>query len=662
MLGGDCGEGLAGQSATEGRGETVSGVCAVLARSRRPLEEQLIDVMVAAAPHRATGGMGRYRDASAAVAELTRSRARRGGAGPAVDTATGVMVVADARIDNFDELRQALRTAPTDHASPAALLSAAYRRWGAAFLARVIGDFAVIVWDPGCRQLLLARDPMGMRSLYYRVEPERVLIATELAQLLAVPGVPDEPDERMAAAYLAGCFGALDWTYYQGISQVAPAHAVVIDADGAVPVRAQRYWDIDPGHRITHRSERDYAEHLRELYLGAVRARLVGDRPVGVFLSGGVDSGAVASTAGWLLERDRLAPRFHAYLWDFGAFTQCDERHISRHIIERYPMDATDVPVDDAGPLSGYPEHAPDLDDPFHGHFQTMLDRGFACAQNDGVGPLFTGMRGDLAAGPIDVDYQVLLRRRQWAALAGELRRHAHVTGEALGTLAQRRLLPGVRKALRRRSAAYWARRVTRQGRPRSPGSYPDWINADFARRVDLAGMLAEYTEVATPPLDGPFRRRRYQWVFMPMHLRWATSHERRAARFGIEAVDAWSDRRIAEFCIAVPQQVLDSTCTLDKRLVREAMRGLMPEAFRLTARKIVPTPVFVEALRGVAVPHVRHLLTESRAEAAGWVDAASLRGHFERFLTGGPLARELWWALSLEWWLRVREQARGSA
>lgn len=604
--------------------------------------------------------MERYLDDQVALAQLQRVPERDR---LSVHAETGVVVVADARLDNRVELRRLLaRDAPARQAPDTALILEGYLRWGPGVLPRLVGDYALMVWDPRHRRLLLARDPMAMRALYYRVESDRVLVATEVKQILAVPGVPDEPDERMAAAYLAGCFGDLEWTYYRSVQQVAPSHAVMVTPD---TVHRWRYWDVDPGRVVTHASEAEYAEHLREVFLEAVRARVTGNGRVGVFLSGGVDSGALASAAGWLNEREELQVDLRSYSWDFGSFTQCDERHLSRHIVERYGITATDVRVDDAGPLAGYPEQAPDLDDPFHGHFQTMLDRGMQQASTDGVGRLFTGMRGDLAVGPTDVDYRWLIEDRRGRELFDELGRHRRVTGMSWTELLRRHVLPELRPRLHPRALLAAVRRGARRQRsgevPGGTPAYPPWIAPELADRVDLPEVLSRYTDVATPPLRGAFRRRRYQWLFMPMHLRWAVSHERRAAGFGLEAVDAWSDRRVAELCVAIPQQMMDVRSDLEKRLARRAMKGVMPESFRRGAGKVLPTPLFHETLRTQAAPVVRKLLNESCAEARGWIDPAPLRENFEAFVAGGRLRGEFWWAISLEWWLRVHESERAN-
>ena len=159
----------------------------------------------------------------------------------------------------------------------------------------------------------------------------------------------------------------------------------------------------------------------------------------------------------------------------------------------------------------------------------------------------------------------------------------------------------------------------------------------------------------AEPPeaLLGYARRERYRLLFVSMHMRGMVWSERTNAAFGLGFVDPWSDRRLAELVLAVPQAVLNRPGELGKRLVREAMRGIMPEEFRRTAAKIVPQPLFDRALRRDAVGTIRHLLIDMEADRRGYLDGEALRGHYDDVVAGGRAHVTLWWAITLEMWLR---------
>jgi asparagine synthase (glutamine-hydrolysing) len=265
---------------------------------------------------------------------------------PLTDTEAGLVLVADARLDNREELLHALKPRRVNGVvTDAGLILAAYRAWGEECAERLLGDFAVALWDGRKRRLFLARDVMGMRGLYYRVERGRVLFATEVKQILAAPGVETDIFEPAVGAHLVGAYGPADWTFWEGIAQVPPGHAVVVEAER---VRSRRYWELDPGRRIRYRRDEEYAEHFRSLFADSVRARLRSVAPVGVLLSGGTDSGSVAAMGGWLLANEPgvSVPEFRAYSFAFDELKECDERHISGPLAEHFGIPVTDVPAD----------------------------------------------------------------------------------------------------------------------------------------------------------------------------------------------------------------------------------------------------------------------------------------------------------------------------
>jgi asparagine synthase (glutamine-hydrolysing) len=355
---------------------------------------------------------------------------------PLVSDRGSLVLTADARVDNRGELMRSLRAKgylqkeyPQGEAlTDADLIVAAYQCWGEACPTHIIGDFAFVVWDAKRRRLFASREPMGTRALYYRVEPRRVLFATEIKQILAVPGVPARIFDPAVGAFLAVSAGLPQWTFYEGIEQLPPAHALSVDASGP---RTWRYWDIDPDFRIEYADEDEYAEHFIEIFKEAVRCRLRSLKPVGIFLSGGMDSGSVASTAGWLLRQGEAGthPGFRAYCWAFEEHAQADERHISDRIVHHYDLPVTYIPADSAWPLKDYPTHGPDRDEPYVAIFRALNDRALATARAEGMGWIFTGGLGDVTVGEDVFDYLGLLREGQWQRLWDELRAHGRLWG-----------------------------------------------------------------------------------------------------------------------------------------------------------------------------------------------------------------------------------------
>jgi asparagine synthase (glutamine-hydrolysing) len=209
------------------------------------------------------------------------------------------VLVADVRLDNRAELTEALRI-PAPQARTlcdSAILLAAIERWNESCFERLVGDYAFAAWDGMRRQLLLARDPLGQRPLHYHRGNKFFAFASMPKGLHALPDVPYAPDEERVAECLMLIPETGTRSYFLGIERVEPGHFVTVTPDD---LATRRHWQ--PSKRqIALRRPEDYSEALRDLLDQVVSCRLRGTGDVGVYLSGGFDSGAVATTAARLL-------------------------------------------------------------------------------------------------------------------------------------------------------------------------------------------------------------------------------------------------------------------------------------------------------------------------------------------------------------------------
>jgi asparagine synthase (glutamine-hydrolysing) len=618
----------------------VSGACGIVSLTREAIAPGVVEAMAAVAPYRGPATVWSPANCQAVLAQ----QARRGGAGPYVSS--DLVVVGDVRLDDRSTLAAQLGddgvgVPPGD----LALVAAAFRRWGPRCVERLLGDYAFAVLDVEDHRLFLARDPMGMRPLHLRVERgRRVVFGTEAVQVLAAPGVPDEIDERAVAAHLlladhdAMCF-------FAGVESLGPGEGVLIE--GPDRIRRSRRVVLEPGPLLRYRSLGDYADHLRHLWLSAVEDR-VRDAPgeVGVLLSGGMDSGSVAASAGWLRTEGRVcAEPLRTYSWAYEVHPECDERAVSSLIVEAYGLLGRDIPDAGAWPLGDLPACGPHADDPLLGAFQVMIERSLAAAAADGVSTLLGGDRGDLVAGPLGLSYPRLVRRAGVGAMGRELAAERAVCDRTWPPWLWHEVAVPLGRGLGRvpaRARAALARR--------SSGVAQDsWVSPYLSR------LLSDAPQGGSPPgaLVGSWERR--SLILLGEQMRGMQWSERTYARHGVAFVDPWSDLRVAQFAVDVPQGVLNRAGGPNKRLVREAMAGVMPDAARLAAGKVLPTPFFEAGLRGPAAATVRQLVKGSEVAGRGWVDGARLAGAAESMLRGAPISSTLWQALSLEVWLRAR-------
>ncbi|MEW6636306.1 MAG: asparagine synthase-related protein, partial [Actinomycetota bacterium] len=188
-------------------------------------------------------------------------------------------------------------------------------------------------------------------------------------------------------------------------------------------------------------------------------------------------------------------------------------------------------------------------------------------------------------------------------------------------------------------------------GRSLPRDSHPGWVNPEFARRIGLDEIIRDNEEPRSGIRD-PVRRARYRLIFTYMHMRGMVWSNRTWARFGLTFADPWSDRRLAELVLAMPQWRVQRPSE-PKGIARRAMRGVMPESARRSVRKIVPYPLYEKALKDWSRETVEGLISGSRAAARGYLDEGALMAHYRAILRGEPEHSCFWWALTLEMWLR---------
>jgi asparagine synthase (glutamine-hydrolysing) len=212
---------------------------------------------------------------------------------------SGAVLTWDGRLDNREELVRDLRGVLTIGATDLAIVSAAYEAWGTKCFAKLIGDWALSVWDPISRSLILAKDLIGTRHLYYSSDEKQITWSTILDPLVLLAGKTFTLEEEYIAGWLA-FFPATHLTPYVGIHSVPPSSFVRL-APGRQSV--SKYWDFDPSKRIRYRTDAEYEEHFRYVFGEAVRRRLRSDSPVLAELSGGMDSSSIVCMADTIIAR-----------------------------------------------------------------------------------------------------------------------------------------------------------------------------------------------------------------------------------------------------------------------------------------------------------------------------------------------------------------------
>lgn len=206
---------------------------------------------------------------------------------------SGAVITWDGRLDNREELINRLARETSFASTDLEIVAAAYQRWETDSFARLIGDWALSIWEPKTRSLLLAKDFVGTRHLYYSVQNDEVTWCTILDPLVLFAGHSFKVQEEYIAGWLS-FFPATHLTPYVGIHAVPPSSFVRLRPGKRDIIK---YWDFDSSKSIRYRTDSEYERHFRSAFSESVRRRLRSDSPILAELSGGMDSSSIVCVA-----------------------------------------------------------------------------------------------------------------------------------------------------------------------------------------------------------------------------------------------------------------------------------------------------------------------------------------------------------------------------
>ena len=483
--------------------------------------------------------------------------------GPVLGGDGTLLLVADARIDNRDEIASALGLSVNlARLAEPQLLMAVVEQWGITGLARVVGAFAVMLWDSRRSVLTLARDPMGERPLFYHRGDGFVAASSMPRGLHAHPDIPYAPSETATADFLA-ILPEGEESFFAGIARVRPGHAVAIDADG---IAETRLWT--PARTILRLKPDDYAEGLRAELDRAVAVRLRRIQgAVGSHLSAGLDSASVATTAARLLTPEPL----HAFTAVPGASapvpggTIGDEGPIAARVAALH-ANIAHVPVqgDGRSPLPLLDRHFDLYQRPVMNPWNAMWGEAINdSARARGVSVLLTGQLGNFTLSHDGVPHLAqLFGTGRFGALA-TLARQLRAQGWRRRRIGAATLGPFVPPAV-------WTWLVDRFGHSLALDGYsalrPGAI-ADLDRRAAASGTDLSYR---------PWRDGRAMRLWGLDRVDMGSYNKGTLAGWGIDLRDPTADRRLIEWALSVPdeQYILEGK---PRSLARRAFADRLP-------------------------------------------------------------------------------------
>lgn len=529
----------------------------------------------------------------------------------------------NGEITNYVEIRETLRSLGETFVSDGdtEVLLKAWGRWGLGTLERLEGMFAFAILDTLERTLTLARDPFGIKPLYYVHDGDRFAFNSELHGLLASAVPQPRLDWQTAVDYLQwSIVDHTDRTFVEGVSQLAPGHFAVLDVDSGRFAEPVRYWwpSVD---RSYSGSYRDAVDTVRSLFLDSVKRNLRSDVPLGIALSGGIDSSAIVGAVRHL-EPDipidtfsYIAPGFERseHEWIASVAEALGARsHTVATDADDLERDLDDLIVSEGEPFGSTSIYAQ------YRVFKLAREHGIVVTlDGQGGDEVFAGYSGYPAS-----RMKSLLETGRWVEAAQFAR--------GWGTWPGRDTRSMLVEAVGQFAPASIRGRIIR--RPLSP--------ILDASRLEERGVDVRFPLTVVQPARG--RRVMSQLrtaltrVGLPSLLR---NGDRNSMRFSIESRVPFLDRAMTEFVLTLPEDWLIGPDGTTKRILRDAARGLIPDAVVDRRDKV-----------GFETPESGWLDRLGQQEADPDHPIGFLSGAGDGSLTGGMTEAELHWGSGSHW------------
>ena len=561
-------------------------------------------------------------------------------------------IVFNGEIYNFRELRTSLeaRGARFRTGTDTEVVLRQYEAEGPDCVRRFNGMFAFAIWDAEARRLFMARDRLGVKPLFYSWDGTRLLFASELKALLASGLLPREVDETAVWDYLTFRYVPQPKTIWRRIHKLLPGHTLTLDLGGE-PV-CRRYWDIPyDGAEGRRRTWRQHDEEFAALFDDAVRVRLRADVPVGVLLSGGLDSSSVAAAAA-----SHQRP-MSSFTIGFDHSSGIDERPYARVVARALGTEHHEICLTAPEYLALLPEMARLADEPLADPACAPLYCVIRSAR-ESVKVLLSGEGSDEVLGGYHFDRLA----RNWDALRWFQRLPRALRYDAIHALAHRLHHPRLaeRVVWANTPLAQWGqlRPMAMTNFVHGPEKQAWWRGAAVARD-SLASMRETMERVR---IEDPVHQALYiacqDWLADDV----LAKADRMSMANSIELRTPFLDYRLVEWAARVPSAVKVGRVGWryhTKRVLRRYAASRLPAEILRRPKQGFPVPVY-EWLGGPWRAWAEDLLRPKDASIRRWVADEAV----ERTLTVGVAGRcradqaRLWNLLILELWCRAWEPA----
>ena len=616
-----------------------------------PVTDELLDRLWDPISHRGPDATGRWCDGPMGVAAgVLRVSPESSDEEQPFRHASGALAVFDGRLDNRSEILSSLPSNDLTSRDPdVALVAEAYLAWGDRFPERLNGEYALALLDPKSRRVLLARDVVGTRLLVFGETPAGdVIFASEAKALLSHPSLSSDPNLDVVAEFLLGGNArATPWdSFFTHVRRVPPGVTVLIGTGGT---KWRTHDAFDPERRTVHRSYGTYVEEYRGRFIDAVTRRLRSDRPIGLFVSGGLDSSSILAVAATNGAGVDLVP----VNLSFPEGSPGNEERYVRELERALGLAVHRVPrtADELVPSAFDQTHILEAPSAPSGWGSRLAV--WELMRSHGAKSYLGGSWGDQVL--VDQTYLVdLFDRFQWL----DVKRHLAQLPEWMTDVDPAWFVRNFIEDVIRWHVPHPLAGVIRRSKTVLRGVQHDavWYTEDLRARASLPALKPPVGGWSRVPVSPRSLLARLRSLTSDMAISWNATA---AAGAGLDDRAPFLDRDLISYVMSVPGEVLTPSGRV-RGLHRDAMSGILPETIRVRRDKSDGTLIANEEIEK-AGPSIVALFSEAPASGTMRLvqpevvvsELAAIQGRIVRaedFREGRAVAR----VVALETWLQT--------
>jgi len=489
---------------------------------------------------------------------------------PYQDEESGLVITADARIDNRRELSNQLNIDDNEYISDSYYIIKAYERWGENCPEYLLGDFAFVIWDEEKEKLFCVRDHMGIKPFYYYIDDNIFLFGTEIKALFEIPNILFKRNNLKIAEHFSFLFNDKTNTFYDKILRLPQASKISLSK---TTFEINEYWKLDYTKEIKMDSDEEYSKTFYELFAEAVNCRLRSQSKIGSLLSGGIDSSSIVCTARKLQNNMDI----ETYSATFKTSAECDESYFINKVISGGNIKPHFIEADKLSPLYDIETVLWHLEEPtfspnFFFHWVIHQKAG-----HNGVRVILEGFDGDTTLSHAEyflVDY---LKNFHW------------ITGIKEFLIHSKRAKKNIRKMDLLISIILpfipdFSLSLIRKFFISIGKSNGYLVNKDLFQKCMVNKRLKQYQKDYKNSSRSTKAFHYFKLSSSGLQLN-LEAINKSAAAAGVEARFPFFDKRLVEFCLALPlEQKINNGWT--RFILRNAMENILPKEIQWRSDK----------------------------------------------------------------------------